>query len=141
MAELLLDRVLREIRERLAASRDAYEESKRLEAALVALGETSRSSGSVRRERNRGRGSRGTSTSARAPRGENLQRIRNAVAERPGASAGEIASATGINRATVASTLSKLVREGELGRADLPSGRVGYRSRSTAEPNAMTEAE
>jgi hypothetical protein len=36
--------------------------------------------------------------------------------------AGEVASATSIARATVASTLGKLAREGELERADLPGG-------------------
>ena len=38
MPERLLERVLREIRERLDESRSAYEESRRLEAALDALG-------------------------------------------------------------------------------------------------------
>jgi len=128
--EQLVDRILREIRERLAASREAYEESQRLEAALEALGtpppRSSAGPGSARSGSGRGR------SSARAARGENVRRIREAVAERPGASAGEIAAATAIARATVASTLAKLAREGELEKTELPSGRVGYRPSSGA---------
>jgi hypothetical protein len=133
--EELLDRILGEIRQRLAASRDAYEESRRLEAALAALGPAgalphSVSAGPTPRARHAQR--------SRAPRGENLRRIREIVAERPGASAGEIASATGIGRPTVASTLAKLARDGELERTELPSGRVGYRPSRTEYAAANT---
>ena len=136
MAEQLLDRIVREVRERRAASRDAYEESQRLEAALIALGSPSESTASPARPQRGKRPNAGASSTTRAPRGENLRRIREAVADRPGASAGEIASATGIARPTVASTLAKLARDGEFERAELPSGRVGYR---TASSNAGTE--
>ena len=127
MAEQLVDRVLREIRERMSASRAAVEESRRLEAALAAL-DRSRDS-----ERPSAAPSRRTrrvkeSTAKRAPRGQNLRQIREAIAERPGATAGEIASATGIARPTVASTLGKLVRDGELERTELPGGAVGFRA-------------
>ena len=141
MAEQLLDRVLREIRERADESRAAYEESRRLEAALVALGDgastppvaaapparRARSANGTRAPRSR------SASGARAPRGENLRRIRESVSQRPGATAGEIGVATGIARATVASTLGKLARDGELEKTDLPSGRVGYRV-ATAPP-------
>jgi hypothetical protein len=132
MAEQLLDRILREIRERRAASRDAYEESQRLEAALIALGSPRESTSTSERPQRAERPRAGASSSTRAPRGENLRRIREAVADRPGASAGEIASATGIARPTVASTLGKLAREGEFERAELPGGRVGYRTAQSA---------
>src|SRR4051812_13590958 len=98
MPEQLLDRILREIRERLDASRDAYEESQRLEAALTALGATSATRSS---SPGRPRAERRAAASARAPRGENVRRIREALAERPGASAGELAAATGIARPTL----------------------------------------
>src|SRR4051794_11782325 len=126
MAEELLDRILREIGQRREASRAAYEESQRLEAALAALGDAppSRSTGQSRAVEPR--------RPARAPRGENLRRIREAVAERPGATAGEIASATGIARPTVASTLGKLARDGELEKTTLPSRGVGYRPAASA---------
>jgi hypothetical protein len=74
MPDQLLDRILAEIRERLDASRAAYEESQRLEAALTALGtgraaEPSRPRATSRRApRSRAR------SSARAPHGENLRR-------------------------------------------------------------------
>src|SRR3954471_6292954 len=108
MPDQLLDRILAEIRDRLDASREAYEESQRLEAALTALrsdrpAEPSRPGATSRRtSRARAR------SSVRAPRGENLRRIREVVVERPGATAGDIASATGIARPTVANTLGKL---------------------------------
>ena len=127
MADDLLARILREIRDRKDESRGAYEESRRLQAALDALG-----SGADREPRGGSRPkprARQTSrrTSSRAPRGENLRRIRAAIEERPGASAGEVASATGIARPTVATTLGKLVKDGELERTELPGGAVGFR--------------
>src|SRR3954471_11706996 len=130
MPDQLLDRILTEIRDRLDASREAYEESQRLEAALTALGSGRPAEPSRPRETSR-RASRSRS-SARAPRGENLRRIRALVAERPGATAGEIASATGVARPTVASTLGKLAREGELEKTKLASGGVGYRPVASA---------
>jgi DNA-binding IscR family transcriptional regulator len=49
------------------------------------------------------------------------------MGERPGATAGEVAAATAIARPTVASTLGKLARSGELETAELPGAGVGYR--------------
>jgi hypothetical protein len=129
MPEQLLDRIHAEIRERLDASRAAYDESQRLTAALDALGHgevepaSPRSTSTPRPRRARTPKPRAR---ARAPRGQNLRLIREAVNDRPGATAGEIASATGIAPATVASTLGKLARDGELQRTTLPSGRVGF---------------
>jgi DNA-binding transcriptional ArsR family regulator len=141
MPDQLLDRILAEIRDRLDASRAAYEESQRLEAALSALGsgrapEPSRPRATSRRaSRSRAR------SSARAPHGENLRRIRAFVAERPGATAGEIAAATGIARPTVASTLGKLARAGELEKTTLPSRAVGYRpTDAPADDTPVSEA-
>src|SRR4051794_40095365 len=130
MPDQLLDRILTEIRERLDASREAYEESQRLEAALTALGSARAAEAS--RPRATSRCASSSRSSARAPRGENLRRIREVVAERPGATAGEIASATGVARPTVASTLGKLARDGELEKTKLPSGAVGYRPAASA---------
>jgi hypothetical protein len=121
MADDLLDRIRGEIRDRLRLSRAAYEESQRLEAALAALGERSARQATAASSR------RAPRRVPRAPRGENRRRIRDVVEQRPGASAGEIAGATGIARATVASTLGKLAREGELEKTQLPGGAVGYR--------------
>jgi DNA-binding MarR family transcriptional regulator len=50
------------------------------------------------------------------------------VGERPGATAREIADATGIARTTVASTVTRLAAAGVLGRSELPGGWVGFRT-------------
>src|SRR3954451_4243535 len=126
MADELLDRILAEIRERLDASREAYEESRRLEAALEALG-----SGPAE-ERSRPRAPSRRASRSRAPRGENLRRVRELVAERPGATAAEIAAGTGIARPTVASTLAKLARDSELEKTTLASRAIGYRPAASA---------
>src|SRR3954452_9241995 len=122
MAEDLLERILREVRERKEAARSAYEESVRLQAALDALGSA-----------------RGPSTSTpaapapspapprRTARGENRRRILEVIQDRPGASAGEVAQVTGIARPTAASTLSKLAADGEVERVERPAGGVGFR--------------
>src|SRR3954454_18890030 len=140
MPDQLLDRILAEIRDRLDASREAYEESQRLEAALTALRSGGPAEASPPRATSR-RASRSRS-SARAPRGENLRRIREVVAERPGATDGEIAAATGIARPTVASTLAKLARDGELEKTTLASRAIGYRPAASApaDDTPVTEA-
>jgi Fic family protein len=120
----LLDRVLGEIRERKERSRAAVEESQRLEAVLAALGRD-RPEGSTAL-----RSSRRPRRAARRPRaagGANRQAVVEAVSRRPGVSAAEVAGAIGIARATVASTLSKLVADGVLERVELPAGGRGYR--------------
>jgi CRP-like cAMP-binding protein len=139
MAEQLLDRILREIRERLRESRAAYEESRRLEAALAALDrESVETEGDAPEPSSAPRPPRPRAGRARAPRGANLSRIREAVEQRPGVTAGEVAAATGIARPTVASTLGKLVRGGELERTTLPSGGIGFRK--TRAPTGETTA-
>ena len=139
MAKELLDRIIGEIRERKAQSRRAYEESQRLQAALDALEQPgSRTPTSQSR---RARDVSKPSRSSRAPRGENLRKVRETIAERPGATAGEVATATGIERGTAATTLGKLARDGELERTTLPSGRVGFRpaAQRHAEPQNSLE--
>jgi predicted HTH transcriptional regulator len=121
----LLDRVLREIRERKERSRAAVEESRRLEAALAALQGERGGPGRGPRPRRGGRG--GGGPRRRARRGANRDAIVGVVSERPGVSAAELAGATGIARATVASTLSRLVAAGVLERVALPAGGRGYR--------------
>jgi DNA-binding transcriptional ArsR family regulator len=127
MAEELLVRVMREIRERKQVARAAYEESQRLERALTAL---EREASAVepalaagrrpRRARARGR--------SRAAPGANREAIIAVVRERPGVSAGEIAQATGIPRSTIAPTLSRLVAAGAIERVEQPAGGVGFRA-------------
>jgi Fic family protein len=115
--------VVGEIRERKEQACAAVVETKRLEAALAALGGN-------RAERSRaprpGR-SRRSAAQPRAPRGANRAAVVGVVSQRPGVSAAEVAGATGIARATVGSTLSKLAADGVLERVELPAGGRGYR--------------
>src|SRR6476646_8618874 len=90
----LLERIHREIRERLAASRAAVEESARLEAALEALAGAQTSDGAAARSATPAPA--GQSARRRAPRGANRGAVLAAVAERPGTSAGEIAASSGV---------------------------------------------
>jgi CRP-like cAMP-binding protein len=112
------------IRERRKASRAAYEESERLERALAAL-EADGSDATVRRAVAR-RGQRG-GVGRRAARGANRDAIVAVVRDRPGVTAGEIASVTGIARATVSSTVARLAASGTLVRVHLPGSGVGFR--------------
>src|SRR3954468_7439244 len=132
MPDQLLDRILTEIRDRLDASRAAYEESQRLEAALTALRSGRPSEASPPRAKSRRSSGSPARSSARAPRGDNLRRIRKLVAERPGATAAEIAAGTGIARPTVASTLAKLARDGDFEKTTLASRAIGDRPAASA---------
>src|SRR3954451_15433770 len=128
MANDLLDRILEEIRERKDASRAAYEESQRLQRALAALDEQRRPS---RLPDGRRRGRRGGSSARqrrrRAAPGANRDAILAIVRDRPGVTAAELSSTTGIARATVSSTVARLAASGTLDRTTLPSGGVGFR--------------
>ena len=135
----LLERIHREIRERLAASRAAVEESARLEAALEALA-------GAADERRGCRATAATPAPAgqaarrRAPRGANRSAVLAAVAERPGTSAGEIAASSGVTRGVVDAQLRQLVTEGLLVKRDLPSGRSGYSPAPSEDPPAEWDA-
>jgi Fic family protein len=138
VAEELLDRIRREIGERLAASRSAYEESTRLEAALAAL-EGERGPVSQTRRAPSRRAARERAP-VRAPRGENRRRILAAVEQHPGANARELADATGIPRATVATTLTKLVADGELAKSGGRKQGMRYRWPEPASPAPYEES-
>ena len=131
MGDELLDRVLREIRERKQAAQAAVEESARLERALAALEQTAGEAGTPGQEGRR-RSGRGPRARPRAAPDANRAAVLAVVGERPGATAGEVGEATGIARATVSSTLARLVEAGALERVELPSGGVGFRARSDA---------
>jgi hypothetical protein len=101
-------------------------ESQQLERALAAL-EAGNGRAPSRRSAKGGRRPRGGRRSdGRARRGANREQILAAVAERPGSTVREIADATGIARATVASTVTRLAANGTLARAGVPGGRVGF---------------
>jgi hypothetical protein len=147
----LLERVHAQTRERLEQLRPAVEEYERLQAALAVLGGlapggrdaavasppaagsndgVSQPAESPRR-RARSGGAAGRRAGARdraprAPRGANRAAVLAAARDRPGASAGELAAATGIGRPIVHALLNRLTERGELVRSALPSGGNGY---------------
>lgn len=139
MTELLLPRLKQEIEARLAELRPLVAEIEQLEAAKAALLARSelpvppaaarqapaqrrpaRNGGTAapaRRRRARAAGAAAATPPAdgdRAPRGANRDAILKLVEERPGVSVAEIASVTRIAKPTVATTVSKLKREGVL---------------------------
>jgi hypothetical protein len=130
----LLNRIERELRERLEETRAAKNEYDRLEAALRALdGESSEatrssvSSGRAASRRGAGRTRRAARPrAARAPRGQNRERVLAAVRERPGATTAELAAVSGVDRNTLYALLRTLVGRGELERHELPGGGTGY---------------
>jgi hypothetical protein len=129
MAEDLLARILREIRDRRRAAAAAHEEYRRLEDALAALGperpQVGRTSG--RRSTPRSR-PRAEERRRRAVPGANRDAILAVVRDRPAVSAGEVSQATGIPRTTVAPTMSRLLAAGAVERVELPDGAAGYRA-------------
>ena len=130
MGDDLLRRILEEIRVRKETSRAAYEESQRLERALEALEAGATGAGAPRPAgRRRARVAAGR---RRAAPGANRDAIVGVVRDRPGVTAGEIASATGIARATVSSTVARLAGGGTLERVEMPGGGVGFRLPSSA---------
>ena len=138
MAEDLLARILREIRDRKRAAAAAYEEYGRLEEALAALEpelpQVGRTSGrrATRRSRPPAQGRR-----RRAAPGANRDAILAVVRDRPGVSAGEVAQATGIPRTTVAPTMVRQLAARTVERVELPDGGAGYRA---ARIDAVAEA-
>jgi hypothetical protein len=124
----LLDRIRTELEQRLEESRAARDEYARLERALAALDAVesdgqARASTPSRRAR---RGSNGTRSRPRAPRGQNRERVLAAVRERPGASPAEIALASGVERGVLYALLTRLVGSGALEKEQLPGGGTGY---------------
>lgn len=117
----LVGQIQRDIEKRLEELRPLLEEKERLEAVLAALtnGHAAPAAAPSRRQRASGGGSTGRAPYAagkgrRAPRGANREAILKLVGERPGISAAEVASVTGIAKPTVHTTISQLKRKGIL---------------------------
>ena len=130
--EQLIEHRLQEIEEQLRPFAELEDERRRLREALDAL-RGSESTGvapasqAAKPAPSRRRRSRRTSRGGRAPRGSNLSAIIEHVTANPGATAGEIATATGISRGVVYSATSRLSASGKLKREPKPDGQVGYR--------------
>jgi len=133
--EQLIEHRLQEIEEQLRPFAELEDERRRLRDALDALrsgtpsGGDRSSSQSPQPARSRtGRRPARSVPRARAPRGSNLSAILSHVQANPGATAGEIATATGISRGVVYSATSRLSSSGRLERQPKPDGQVGYRT-------------
>ena len=135
MPEELLDRVMREIRERRARAQAAWEESRQLERALQALeGQQDRPAAPRPARPQRAR-------RPRAARGQTREAVLRVVSQRPGVSAAEVAAVAGLERGLIQTTLGRLVRQDEVERFALPSGSSGYRLPSPTPPAAPSNDE
>ena len=138
--EQIIEARLSELEEQLRPLAELEQEKTRLERALEALREgVSRNSDvapSARAARSsratppapsrRGRARRAAKRGSRAKRGSNLEAILEHVGKHPGATASELANATGISRGVVYSAVSRLAAGGRLKREQLPDGQVAY---------------
>lgn len=131
----LLDRVHKELTARLDELHPLVEEHRRLEAALGALNEVqsatprpraTNASAAAGPRRRAGHNGALPGSRKRAPRGANREAVLRALHERPGASSGEIAAVSGVERNTLHVLLARLIRDGELEKRALPSGSTGY---------------
>ena len=62
----------------------------------------------------------------RAARGANREAVLAVVRERPGVTARELATASGVSGGTLYVLLRRLTRQGELAKRELPGGQTGY---------------
>ena len=134
MSEEAFDRrILREIRDRLEESRAAVREYERLQAALTAL---EPQTGGTTRAQTRPRRRRGTSSprKPRAARGANREKALAVIGDRPGVTAAELSSATGIAKGVVYSLTRTLTQQGRIERVELPGDIIGFRLARNADP-------
>lgn len=126
--EQAIERRLHEIDEQLRPLEDLALERDRLRRALQALRpEPGATAAPPARGRRGGRrAGRRAGGSRRAKRGSNLSAILAHVRAHPGATAGQLAEATGIDRGVVYSAVSRLTTSGRLRREPLADGQVGY---------------
>ena len=119
---------IREVEEQLEDHKSLSDELERLKGALSRLegGVRSRVDGTRHRQRPVTQPatapapedtSPATSTTARAPRGENKRKILASLTDGP-KTASEIATETGIKASTIGASLSKLAKAGEVVKAD-----------------------
>jgi DNA-binding transcriptional ArsR family regulator len=132
----LIDRIRKDIQERLDA---VLGEAEKLRKALTALDPRGGSASSSTTRRPAATPSRAPaaprqrrSNNRRTPPGATKRRVLEALSDGKARTAGEVASASGVARGTVSTTLSKLAKTGEVVKAErgyrLPDGAA---SRST----------
>ena len=140
----LLDRIRSEMSTRLAELRPLVDEQRRLEAALQALGDATRSAPAAAASpappaKPRALKPTPAKRRQRARRGANREAVLQAVKDRPGATSAELASVSGVDRNTLYGLLARLVKEGELQTRSLPTGRTGY-ARAEPRPEGSSSA-
>ena len=125
----LVDRIRSELHARLDELRPLVDEQRRLEAALLALGESSAPAAPSSRPSLPASAARKAASGRprkRAPRGANRDAVLRAVRDHPAATSAELASASGVGRNTLYALLARLVKDGLLQTVKLPGGRTGY---------------
>jgi hypothetical protein len=125
-----IEQLLKEVRERLAASRAAVLEYERLQRALAALEGVDR--GGAQRPRPRAPDpvsppvSRRPARRRASSRAANRERLLALVGDRPGVTRAELQNLAGLSAATVSQNLRRMVGRGELSEQALPGGQTGY---------------
>jgi hypothetical protein len=114
LAEDLVARTRQELQERIAELEAMTNELPRLKAALAALGGPVDGPARAPRQPRRRTAANGR-VRRRRPRGANRDAILAVIAQRPGASVGEVASVVekqGVKKSVAYTTVSKLARDG-----------------------------
>ncbi|MEA2464568.1 MAG: hypothetical protein QOJ98_2315, partial [Acidobacteriota bacterium] len=76
----------------------------------------------------------------RAPRGANRAAVLGVVGERPGVSASELSTASGVTRPVLYALLKTLEGRGEVVKEELPGGVAGYRLTTDASSESVAPA-
>jgi Winged helix-turn-helix DNA-binding len=114
IATPMLEEIRRTATQRLREIEPLIDEAERLREVLAVIERRSAAERNDQRSvRDRSVG-RHTQSAPRAAKGANKQLILQLIGERPGITAAQIASSTGLKRTVVASTVSRLKRYGEL---------------------------
>lgn len=120
----MIDQIRRDIQNRLD---QLLAEADKLRRALMALGssdgaaptaEAPAPKPSAAKPARRARSARQTTSTGRAASGATKSAVLDALAGGKAMTAGEVASATGLGRASVSTTLSKLAKSGEVSKAN-----------------------
>jgi DNA-binding transcriptional ArsR family regulator len=119
----LIDRIRKDIQERLDAVLGEAEKLRKALSALDPRGGSSRPSTTAPRSA-AGSGTRSAATpkrrttTRRTPPGATKRRVLDALSDGRAKTAGEVAATTGVARGTVSTTLSKLAKTGEVVKAE-----------------------
>lgn len=132
--------IMSELFARADELRPLAEEYVRIADALVALARAGEPEPEPVRKP-RAKRAAGEPVAKRAPRGANKTALLVAITERPGATPGELAEATGIAKPIVYNALNQLVKRNEARAVELPSGGKGYALPVVTDAQVAAEAE